>query len=72
MPAPTKRQLAARHVRRLRTMRQQLLDMSAQWEDLDQFAVNRLQEMADQVEAAAIDLIDDADCVGEVPNHVLD
>ena len=65
--APTKRQLAARHVRRLRTMRKQLTEMSCQWEDLDQFAVNRLQELSDQVENTAIDLVEDAtDCVGEV------
>ena len=64
---PTKRQLAARHVRRLRTMRTQLLDMSSQWKDLDQFAVNRLEELADQVENTACDLQEDAtDCVGEV------
>jgi hypothetical protein len=64
--APTKRQLAARHVRRLRTMRKQLIDMARQWEDLDQFAVNRLTEFADQAEEVAVDLVEDAtDCVGE-------
>ena len=66
MAAPTKRQLAARHVRRLRTMRRQLLDMSQQWEDLDQFSVNRLVELADAAEGVAADLIDDVECFGEV------
>ena len=66
MNAPTKRQLAARHLRRLRTMRKQLLEMSTQWEDLDQFCVNRLEELADNVQSGAADLADDAKCVGEV------
>ncbi len=64
--APTKRQLAARHLRRLRTMRNQLIEMSRLWEDLDQFAVNRLEELSDQVENTALDLVEDAtECVGE-------
>ena len=64
--APTKRQLAARHLRRLRTMRNQLIEMSRQWEDLDQFAVNRLTELVEQAEEVAVDLVEDAtECVGE-------
>ena len=64
--APTKRQLAARHLRRLRTMRNQLIEMAAQWEDLDQFAVNRLTELVEQAEEVAVDLVEDAtECVGE-------
>ena len=63
--APTKRQLAARHLRRLRTMRNQLIEMACQWEDLDQFAVNRLEELSDQVENTALDLVEDTECVGE-------
>ncbi len=58
MSAPTKRQLAARHRRRLNTMRQQLLQMSEQWEDLDQFCANRLEETADLVREAAADLVE--------------
>ncbi len=59
MSAPTKKQLASRHVRRLRTMRQQLLDMSAQWDDLDQFCVNDLTDLAEAVEGVAATLLDD-------------
>lgn len=66
MTAPTKRQLAARHVRRLRTMRAKLLEMCGQWEDLDQFAVNRLVELADAMEGVAHDLLEDVECCGEV------
>lgn len=66
MPTPTKKQLAARHVRRLRTLRKQILEMAEQWEELDQFCVNRLVELADQTESCAVDLIDDAGCAGEI------
>lgn len=48
--APTHKQLASRHVRRLRTISKQLLEMSELWEDLDQFNVNELESLADKVE----------------------
>lgn len=59
MSTPTKKQLASRHIRRLRTMREQLLEMSRQWEDLDQFCVNDLEDLAESVEGVAATLIDD-------------
>ncbi len=59
MRAPTKKQLAARHVRRLRTMRAQILIMSEQWDELDQFCVNELEGLADTVESVAAGLLDD-------------
>ena len=46
-------------MRRLRTMREQLLSMAAQWEDLDQFCVNELEGLADTVENVAVGLKDD-------------
>jgi hypothetical protein len=55
----SKRQIAARHVRRLRTIRKNVLQMSEQWEDVDQFYVSRLEELADQVEKVAVDLVED-------------
>lgn len=58
--SPTRRQLGARHAKRLRTMRKTLLEMSAQWEDLDQFCVNRLEELADKLQIAALDISEDA------------
>lgn len=54
----TKKQLASRHVRRMRTIRKQLLEMSEQWEELDQFNVNTLEELADKVEDVAKDLVE--------------
>lgn len=59
MSAPTKKQLASRHLRRLRTMREQMLNMSRQWEDLDQFCVNELEDLAAKVEEVAVGLCDD-------------
>jgi len=53
----TEKQLASRHVRRLRTTRKRLLEMSEQWEDLDQFNVNTLAELADTAERAGMDLV---------------
>lgn len=57
--APTKNQLASRQRRRLRTMRKQILDMSCQWADLDEFCVNELDRLAGQVEDVAVSLSDD-------------
>ena len=56
---PTRRQLGAWHAKRLRTMRKAMLEMSAQWEDVDQFCVNRLEELADQLQIAALDVSED-------------
>lgn len=60
MSAPTDKQLAARHVRRLRTIRKQLLEMSSQWDDLDQFNMTQLETLADQAENIAVELVSDA------------
>lgn len=59
MSAPTKKQLAAQHARRLKTMQKQLMAMAEQWEDLDQFCVNTLEGLADQAEKTAKDLKED-------------
>ncbi len=60
----TEKQLSPRHVRRLRTIRKQLLEMSEQWEDIDQFNVTALEELADRVESVGMDLV-----VKEVGDH---
>lgn len=54
----TKKQIAANQVRRLRTIRKQILDMSIQWEDVDQYNLNRLEELADLTEETAVALMD--------------
>lgn len=59
MSTPSKKQLAAQHSRRLKTMQKQLMSMAEQWEDLDQFCVNALVELADQAEKTATELKED-------------
>jgi hypothetical protein len=66
MSAPTKKQLASRHVRRLRTMREKVLEMSRHWEDLDQFCANELEDLADAIESTASGLNSD-DSVEGIP-----
>lgn len=59
MSAPTtKKQLASRHVRRLNTIREKLLAMSGDWEDVDQFCVSELESLADAAESVANSLLD--------------
>lgn len=55
----TKKQIAAGHVRRLRTMRKALLEMAKQWEDVDEFNISQLTELADRAEAVAVELIEE-------------
>lgn len=59
MSQATKKQIAARQVRRLRTIRKQLLEMSTQWEDVDQFNMNELEALADRAEEVAVALIEE-------------
>lgn len=59
MSARTHKQLAGYHRRRLATIQKQLLEMSREWEDLDQFCVNELEKLADQVKEAAAGLAED-------------
>lgn len=59
MSAPTRRQLAAGQIRSLRAMRRKVLAMAAQWDEVDQFSMNVLEELADRCEAVAADLIED-------------
>lgn len=59
MSAPTAKQLSSRHVRTLRTFRKRVIDMAAQWEEVDQFCLNRLSELVDELEQAAVDITPD-------------
>lgn len=60
MSTPSKRQLAGAQRRTLRAMRSKLVTMAAQWDGVDQFCLNVLEELADQCEKVAIDLQDDS------------
>ena len=67
MSTPTKKQLASRHMRRLRTMREQVVDMARQWEDVDQYAVNVLEDLTEAMESTASNLLDDDAVEGAIP-----
>jgi hypothetical protein len=55
----TQKQIAAGHVRRLRTIRKNLLQMAEQWADVDEFNITRLTELADQAEEVAVTLVNE-------------
>jgi len=56
----TPKQLAGHQRRSLRSIRERLLKMSSDWDDIDQFNVNTLEALADQVEQVATDMVDTA------------
>ena len=59
MSGRTSKQIAAGHVRSLRAMREKLLRMAAEWDEIDQFCMSQLEALADQAEQTAVDLKDD-------------
>lgn len=54
----SKKQIAAGHVRRLRTIRKKVLQMAERWADVDEFNISKLTELADQAESVAVDLVE--------------
>lgn len=56
----TPKQLAGHQRRSLRSIRERLLKMSSDWDDIDQFNVNSLEALADQVEQVATNMVDTA------------
>ncbi|BBT94339.1 hypothetical protein WP8W19C03_10330 [Aeromonas veronii] len=56
----TPKQLAGHQRRSLRSIRERLLKMSSDWDDIDQFNVNTLEALADQVEQVATNMVDTA------------
>lgn len=55
----TDKQLAGNQRRSLRKMRARLLEMSAEWDGVDQFNLSQLTELADKVEEVAVGMIAD-------------
>lgn len=55
--APTPRRLAAGQVRSLRALRNKLLSMAAEWDELDQFNMGALADLADQCEVVATSML---------------
>lgn len=55
----TNKQIAGHQRRSLCSIRKRLLSMAADWDGVDQYNVNILEELADQVEEAATNMVDD-------------
>jgi len=55
----TGRQIAAGHIRRLRTIRKNLQQMAEQWADVDEFNITQLTELADHAEDVAVSMRND-------------
>lgn len=45
----TARQMAGGHKRTLKTMQAKLLDMSADWDEVDQFVMGELNDLSDKI-----------------------
>ena len=60
MSTRTSKQIAAGQVRTLRSMREKLLGMAKQWEDLDEFNISELETLAYQVEKVAEGFVQDS------------
>ncbi|WP_447588690.1 hypothetical protein [Aquipseudomonas campi] len=61
MATPTKKQIAGHQRRSLRAMSAKLQAMAREWDDVDQFCVNRLTEAAEQLDDVAADLTENAE-----------
>lgn len=57
----TRAQIAAAHVRRLRTIRKNVLQMAEQWSDMDEYNISQLTELADKAEEVSVALIESKD-----------
>ncbi|NYT80916.1 hypothetical protein H0A70_05330 [Alcaligenaceae bacterium] len=60
MMTQTAKQIAAGQRRSLRAMRKKILDMAAAWDEVDQFNMNTLEELADQTEKVACGLVNES------------
>ena len=66
MSTRTSKQIAAAQVRSLRTMREKLLSMAKQWEDVDEFNISELETLAYQVEKVAEGFVQDSNELGAI------
>lgn len=55
----THKQIAGGQRRSLRSMREKLLDMAAEWDEVDQFNMTQLTELADRIEGIAVEMTED-------------
>lgn len=62
MQSRTIKQMAGGQKRSLKAIQKKLLEMSADWGDVDEYNVNLLSELANECGKAATSLYDAADC----------
>ena len=56
MATPTTKQMASRHARQLVTMAKKILDLTKQWDEVDQYNLRILEELHDKMHDVARDL----------------
>ena len=56
MATPTTKQMSSRHARQLVTMARKVLDLSQQWDEVDQYNTRILEELHDKMHDVARDL----------------
>ena len=56
MATPTPKQMSSRHARQLKTMAKKILDLSKQWDEVDQYNLRILEELHDKMHDVARDL----------------
>lgn len=59
MSVPTAKQIAAGQRRSLKSMKKKLIEMSAQWGDIDGYCENTLNELAEKVQEVSDNLVVD-------------
>lgn len=58
MAERTKKQMAAHQRRTLKSIKAKLIDMSCEWDGVDQYSMNSLNELAEKVQETADFLLD--------------
>ena len=56
MATPTPKQMSSRNARQLKTMAKKILDLSKQWDEVDQYNLRILEELHDKMHDVARDL----------------
>ena len=58
MATPTPKQMSSRHARQLETMAKRILDLSKQWDEVDQYNLRILEELHDKMQSVAKEMRD--------------
>lgn len=58
MATPTTKQMSSRHARQLVTMARKVLNLSQQWDEVDQYNTRILEELHDKMQSVAKEMRD--------------